>query len=372
MSHVVAVIPTLGRDIPRLQRAVNSVREHTIYKDLQIIVINNSGSDDLESLIGADLVLSFGINLGNVGSIEYVRRHYPCEYFWIIQDDMVLLNDVLAELMQVVESNQNIAAASPVILRNGVIPARTRAGKFNNSARTRWENFPLEDVTPDELDTEQELCFVAGSGALYRSSCLTEVGGFNLNLYPLIHVDVDVCMRFLRHDWRVHLVPTAHIEHQINGSTNRLLVEVLHRNNTAYLEGLLESDFYESKNNYSTIDPDILWSVARRGSYLFLDISKEGQHQINELREVMGSLQDELNDERATRSVLQDEVANYQRLLQSHDVSQQSLQHELKAARMRITQLRREKEQLLHSTSWKITKPLRRISSWMRIISRQK
>lgn len=284
------------------------------------------------------------MNLGYVGSLEFGRRTYECEFLWSIQDDMTLSNDVLSHLDNALHREPRLGVASPVLVRDGLVPARTRAGVFTNGQRTRWENWPFEDVPVENLDVPDDFCFVSGSGALYRSEALEDIGGFDLDLYPLMHVDVDTSLRLQRHNWHLALVREAHIEHQINGSTTPLLVEILHHINISRLHDRLDSDFSETSPARHQVPIDIVEAVARRASQLFLDVSREAEMRIAEIGREIDQLQ-QFIEELGHRSDVQDRA----RLTEIHMLTRQigALQHTIDAMR--------------DSRSWRATAPLRRM-----------
>lgn len=283
MPSVVAIIPTLGNDIHRLNRAIRSVREFTKHDDLSLIVINNALRDLPPAMEEVDGVVSPGLNLGYVGALEYARRSFECDFLWSIQDDMALRNDVLGALLRQHEEEPRLAVASPLLVRDGNVPARTRAGVFSNQKKTRWENYPFDSVTPEVIDLSPEFCFVSGSGALFRKAALDDVGGFNLDLFPLMHVDVDVCVRFLRQNWSLALVRDAHIDHEIQGSTPSIVSQVLSNLNTPVVQHELESGNFSPKEVPDQLDYDLIFTIARKSSHLFLDVAQEGSRRITEL-----------------------------------------------------------------------------------------
>lgn len=293
MSKVIAVIPTLGNNIQRLNSAILSVREFSNAEQPEIVVVNNSTSETIAGIEEVDELISVGLNLGYVGSLEYVRRKFDFKYLWSVQDDMFLQNDVLKILLQELDSNAKLAVASPVLVRNGIIPARTRAGIFTNPEKTEWKNIPHQDTGPDELDTNVDFSFVSGSGALFRKDALDAVGGFNLSLYPLMHVDVDICARFLRHGYGLGLVPTAHIGHEINGSTPKILGQVLNEMNAPIVRNFLESGETTETLPAESLDFDIVFAIARKSSYLMLELSKYHAQRLAEKDQTIETLRAE-------------------------------------------------------------------------------
>ena len=329
-----AVVPTLARDIRRLEASLSSVREHTRHPGLTVVVVNNSGEPLAQPLPHADRVVTPGFNLGYVGSLEYVRRAFPADFLWSVQDDMTLSNDVLAHLLDTLRGDPRLAVASPVLVRDGVVPRHTRAGIFADDTRTRWTNYPFEDTAPEDIDTDLDWCFVSGSGALYRSTALEDIGGFDLDLYPLTNVDVDVSLRLVRGRHRLALVPTARIEHEVRGSTTKMLAHVLYRRHTPLVHAKLERDFADLPPLPAPEPPvpgDIRDAVARRASHLFIEVAAEADARLRDLRGQVSALR-----------------------------------HRNEELRRQSESLRRDVAYMTGSRSWRLTAPLRRVVRMLR------
>ena len=280
---VLAVISTLAKDIERLNETVRSLRKYSGTHEFEILVVNNSELPDITGLVPVEYFYSPGVNLGYVGALELARRSYESDYMWAIQDDMTLDNDVLAVLINAMLKSPRLAVASPVLVRGGVVPARTRAGIFTNPQRTRWENYPPVDTPPEDLPLDINYSFVSGSGALFRSKALSEINGFNLDLYPLMHVDVDLCARLVAKGWEITLEPDAHIHHQVNGSTPKQLAVTLDKRNRVVVEQYLSGqETHVDLTRFDPIDTNLLFDIARRASFLFLEVSRAAQSQLEE------------------------------------------------------------------------------------------
>lgn len=336
METVVAVVPTLAHDIPRLEASLASVREHSRHPGLSVVVVNNSGEPLEHPLSHAERVVTPGFNLGYVGSLEYVRRTFPADFLWSVQDDMTLSNDVLGHLLGVMHDDPRLATASPVLVRDGIVPKHTRAGIFADAARTKWTNYPFEDTAAEDIDTTLDWCFVSGSGALYRTTALEDIGGWDLDLYPLTNVDVDVSLRLLRHGHRLALVPAARITHEVRGSTTKMLAHVLYRRHTPIVQAKLERDFAEPPALPAPEPPvpdDIRDAVARRASHLFIEVAREADTRIVSFNAQIADLRS-------------------QRL---------ALTRENKELRRQGESLRRDLDRMRNSLSWRVTAPVRRV-----------
>lgn len=339
MPKVVAVIPSLARNIDRLNKAIGSIRDTTAELDIQIVVVNNSPSDLTQKVVGADRILNPGLNLGYVGALEWVRQSLKSDYLWVVQDDMTLTNDVLGALLRRMEDGEDLAVLSPLLVRDGIVPARTRAGVFIDSTRTSWENVPLTDTAIEDWEPIQGLMFVSGSGALYRSAALAAVGGFDVSLFPLMHVDVDLCWRLTEAGYRIDLCPEAHIEHEIQGSTPQMLGELLFELNTKIVSSKMAGKLETAAQPELSINPEIVKAIATKAASLVIDLAQRGDAVVVE-RDALILVRDSLMAER-------DE------------------------ARAHRDNLSAERDLILASTSWRVTRPLRGLKNRLAMLRRQ-
>jgi len=299
---VIVVIPTLGKNLGRLGRAIESIRQFTSHTNLELLIIDNSYEANLNLGESVDEVYSPGINLGWVGSLEFVRRNFDFDFLWSFQDDMTILNDALSVLVHALQQNEDLGVVSPIMLRNGVIPARTRGGKFIDKSKMQIAHIPETDVYPHDFIEEDDLCFVSSSGALWRKESLDLISGFDLNLYPVNHVDVDACVRMIEKGWSVKIETGAHIEHEITGSTETLLSSFLYQRNKHFL--ISKSIEIEAKEIYpvNNFDSDFLYELSRRSTYIFLELSKFATEKIQELQSANLKLTNELEKQKITKS----------------------------------------------------------------------
>jgi GT2 family glycosyltransferase len=248
----------------------------------------------------------------------------------VVQDDMTLLNDVLSFLMLDMERDENLAINSPLLVRNGIVPARTRGGVFTDNTRTKWENVPYIDTKIHDWVPIPDLSFVSGSGALFRFNALQAVGGFDVSLFPLMHVDVEISFRLLQAGYRIDLCHEAHIEHEIQGSTPRTLATLLDElNRKTVTQKMIKSDEVQLSIN-ATVNPKIIALIASKASQLIIHLS-QGADTLRTERDTLRTERDTLRTERDT--------------------------------------LRTERDNMISSNSWRITQPLRAFKTF---VSKQK
>lgn len=281
--EVVAVIPTLGTNIERLNAAIRSVREHSGKQRFYLVIVDNSKGGDLKELEGADEVLRYGLNLGWVGSLEAVRRKYNFKYLWAIQDDVLLQNDVLETLKTDLDQNPTRGVASPVVVKNGIVAARSLGRVIEEAETLEFSGFPKVPTSIVDLEIPSDLCCVFACGALWRASALSSIGGFSLNLFPVWNVDVDTCLRLIGSGWSLNVVVEAHVDHQRRGSQNTILTYALKSIN----KEILISNVSGARSSYgglanSDIDHQILLEIAAKSTHLVLEVSEAASKRLGQ------------------------------------------------------------------------------------------
>ena len=275
-DRVIAVIPSLGRNIDRLNHCINSVKKYSNFSNLKIILVDNSPDGSLQNIYNVDEVIGLGINLGFVGAVEIVRRKFEAEFIWTLQDDISFSTNVLSNLMKEIKTSSQLAAVCPITLNKNLL-SNPRSGKFINNDVTQWNLYPESGTEISSLDTEVD--FIYSSGSLWRMSALEEINGFNLELYPSYHVDVDTCYRLNKKKWKVKLAGNAVIEHEGQGSTPKLLSRVLAVTNRKILSSMEKKEILK----YDETELDIILSILKKSSFLFLDVAHQGDSDILKL-----------------------------------------------------------------------------------------
>jgi GT2 family glycosyltransferase len=330
-DKIVAVIPTLGKDLQRLNLCINSIKLYSKQYNLTIIVVNNNDKQKYLKIPQVDEVISLGINLGWVGALEYVRKNYEFDFLWTIQDDLTLENDNLKFFLEDFNHNPNLAVTSPVILKNGFIPANTRGGYFIDKKNFEWAHYPPVDLKPSELDKDCDLLYVTLSGALIRKDAIEDVDGFNLDLYPLLFVDVDFCYKLISELWEIKFTGKSIINHLGQGSTPSFLGKVLYRvNNEIFKQNIAENK--QISENNKDLDNDFIFKIAKKSSRLIFELAEEARIDIQNIQSQNSYLQGE----------------------NSYLLEQNS-------------KLNTQLQNTFNSNSWKLTKPLRKFREKFKI-----
>lgn len=168
------------------------------------------------------------MNLGWAGGLHAAREGLEGEYFVWCQDDMTPAPGWLDALV----------AAADALPKGGAFGSATvndigEAMLHNGGAAeppddvVRWNDSDvllLHDTLPD---APVSCDWVTGKALLTRLTVWDDVGGANPQFFPLFHVDKDYCAHVRCHGWEVVLVPDARVSHAAHASTPQILRFVL-------------------------------------------------------------------------------------------------------------------------------------------------
>ena len=353
---VVAVVPTLAGNLPRLRACINSVCASEIDGRLAIVVVWNDPRVERVD-IGPATILEPGLNLGLPGGMNFARDSVTASSLWIIQDDMTVPPTCLRALMERQDRSDHPAIVSPVVLNEqGIIPAKSRAGTVKpDGILDRW--YPFEDVAPEALDLEVHLDWVSLSGALVRCDAWDAVGGMDPAFYPLMHSDVDFGYRVTRKGMTVVLESNAVIAHERNGSTPSLFARFLFERNAERFEtkhGVVRSSEPE-KTSESTTE-----IVSREASVMVVDFAQYAERYIGGTRDMISALEQSVAEHYQHFLNIQSQAVALEVQVHERDLENEQCQMDSQDAISR----------LMASRSMRITRPLRFLGSLARKIRR--
>ncbi|WRZ92538.1 glycosyltransferase [Streptomyces sp. NBC_01007] len=156
----------------------------------------------------------------------------PEQWLWLLHDDSAPEPDALAQLLRVVENEQeagqDVAIVGPKLrgwydrrqlLEVGVTIA--------NSGR-RWTGLDRREQDQGQHDHVHPVLSVSTAGMLIRRDVFEELGGFDRRL-PLMRDDVDLCWRAQAAGHRVLVAPEAVVRHAEAASRERRAVDCVGR-----------------------------------------------------------------------------------------------------------------------------------------------
>jgi GT2 family glycosyltransferase len=420
---VVALIPTLALS-DRLARCVESVASSDTSLRVAILVIVNSPADEPKAgdvPAGVEVVRA-GLNLGWAGGLRFGRSLVEAPFLWLVQDDMTASADTLAVLHGALSTDPTLGVVSPVeVEADGTVRVGSWGGVLDADANMTWlPTQVMQRPLPSDLP---DLDYVPSRGMLVRTSAWDAVRGMDPRYYPVMWADVDFCVAAARHGMRISLVPQAEVAHTQQASTGRPWAEFLfERNRELFLSRWFPHLPPDRERSVATsvrpvppellsgvvdpgIPPDLLAEVAQAAADATLHLGRflgrvtsdhadalaawevaraAAEATIGQLEATVGQLEATIGqleamertarrDHESERLALQAHVDELAALLAEREAAlerdrieaQEQLaeqQRELDDARAESGRLRRRIEELLSSTSWRITRPARLVS----------
>ena len=278
---VVAVIPTLGRELERLRKCLESVQESSFDGRLAVIVIWNDPHRPVPDL-GHVTVVEPGMNLGFPIALNVARNLVTAPFMWIVQDDQTVEVGCLQILSDRMQQTDRPAIVRPVVINEvGRIPATSCGGTLRDSGAIN-EPYPSADISPDDVDDDICLDWVTLSGALVRCEVWDEVGGMDPMFFPLQWSDIDLGYRITKSGSFAVLEPQAKVTHHRFGSTPTLFRRFLSERNRTYFVEKHRAGV-SSESNTTVAETDVTELIARQASLLLVDFARYAEREIHEL-----------------------------------------------------------------------------------------
>ena len=203
-----AVLSYDGRHL--LETILPTLRDQT-YEALDIVVVDNGSTDGTADWLAAHWpqvrVVGLPENVGVTPALNVCVRESGGEFVLLLNNDMELAPDFVAELVAGLRAYPGAAAAAPKLLAyrdrtrfDGTGDVYTWGGEANRRGQGE------RDV--GQFDQPQAIFSVCGGAALYRREALTRVGGFDERFFA-IYEDVDWSFRAQLAGYSCRYVPSA-------------------------------------------------------------------------------------------------------------------------------------------------------------------
>ncbi|MFB8175803.1 glycosyltransferase [Streptomyces sp. NPDC055966] len=153
----------------------------------------------------------------------------PVQWLWLLHDDCAPEPDALAELLRVVENEQELGRTDV-----GIVGPKLRGWydrrqllevgvSIANSGR-RWTGLDRREQDQGQHDHVRTVLSVSTAGMLVRRDVFEQLGGFDRRL-PLMRDDVDLCWRAHSAGHRVLVAPDAVVRHAEAAARERRTVD---------------------------------------------------------------------------------------------------------------------------------------------------
>ena len=213
---VSVVIPTYKR-AEKLKRCINSVLESD-YTPLEVIVVDDSPTDDIPPSVN-DLFPSIQIVKSGGDQLVSRCRNIGMElakgdYVFFLDDDNVLSKDTISYLVGVLDSNDGVGVAGPIMYYLEK-PATIWCAGIRRNSIACVSSFVLNGQSPNGklpllMKTED-----LPNAFMVRKDVLAKCGPFDSSTFPIHYEEADFCYRVRSRGYEVSVVTSAKTWHDI-------------------------------------------------------------------------------------------------------------------------------------------------------------
>jgi len=203
-------------------KLVDSIIKNSLDISYEIIIIDNASEDidllNLKSFINniekIKLIINrinSGFSSGNMLGVNYAKG----KYWFFINNDTILLNNVAKILKDFLDNNKDIAV---FISSYGHFPYILK--QFFGSTTHRFfskQKFPSNKI---KLTKPSIVEVISGSCMFFKAEDFCSIGGFD-TIFFLYCEEEDICKRVWDYGKKVYCVPEAEIFHKEGGSTEK-------------------------------------------------------------------------------------------------------------------------------------------------------
>ncbi len=280
---VLAILPTLAKNLDQLQKCIESIKNSDFQYSLSLLVIVNNPEISFESIEDVEII-NPGMNLGFNGGLNFGSKLYKSNFIWIIQDDIVVNPNTLAALYEEIVSGSGVSMATPRRIDSlGKFPT---CGGWNDSSglTTGLYSEPLR--TDGEYNIPRQLDWIVSSGLLIQREMWDTLGGYDLDLYPLGHGDIDFCNRATKQGYKFLLSSTATIEHERKSSSTPSLLRDFAYSNASQIFRQKQQNNWKAPALSPLVDAELVAKIAQRASII---IPKLAEHAETDLKAITQS-----------------------------------------------------------------------------------
>lgn len=210
-----------------LQRFLPSLL-HSTYPNLEVIIADNASTDDsteyLEEHFPQLRLIELPQNYGYAGGYnEALRQVEGAEYYVLLNSDIEVTPGWIEPIVQIMEKDQNIAAAQPKVLSFDKRDSFEYAGAAGGWMDTlgypfcRGRIFDHTEKDQGQYNSTQEIFWATGAAMFIRAELFHKIGGFDPDYFAHAE-EIDLCWRLKRAGYKIVVRPQSVVYH-VGGGT---------------------------------------------------------------------------------------------------------------------------------------------------------
>ncbi len=205
-----------------IERVFSAIFNQT-YKDFNVVAVISGNEDGSKEFLAQKFpqveVIDPGYNIGFAAGHNLVFKRYNSEFFQLVNPDMVMERDYVAEMLKAF-NNPKVGAATgklyqidrETLTRAALVKGRpciidTTGVTISKSGRARDRG--QHEVDRGQYDIMTSVDAVSGAGCMYRRETLDDISEFFDEDFHSYWEDVDLTWRMKNAGWENVFVPSA-------------------------------------------------------------------------------------------------------------------------------------------------------------------
>ncbi len=196
----------------------------------EVIVADNASTDDSIAYLKANFpnvkLIQNSENLGYAGGYNEALKKVEANYYMLLNNDVEVGSNWLQPLVELMESDEKIAASQPKLIdhkNRSLFEYAGASGGFMDAygypfCRGRIFDFIEEDK--GQYNDVREVFWVSGACLLVRSKVFWQVGGFDADYFAHME-EIDLCWRMQNLGHKVVVNPASKVFHVGGGTLNK-------------------------------------------------------------------------------------------------------------------------------------------------------
>ena len=209
-----------------LEKFLPSVLAST-YPNLEVVVADNASTDDSIAFVNTAFpevtVIKNNDNLGFAGGYNAVLSTINSDYFILLNSDVEVTPNWIEPVIELMESDINIAAAQPKLKdwnnRNKFEYAGAAGGFLDQFGYPfcRGRIFDTLEADTGQYDTVSEIFWASGAALFIKRTCWEKVSGLDADFFAHME-EIDLCWRLKNLGYKIMYCPTSTVYH-VGGGT---------------------------------------------------------------------------------------------------------------------------------------------------------
>jgi hypothetical protein len=201
-----SVIVVASKDGPRLRRCLELLAELPDACEFETIAVVSGPAESAE---GVQLLTS-EVNLGLAGALNAAREIAAGEFLVSVHDDVEPRPGWLDALVRAADEELDAGVIGGLVLN---LDGTTQGAG--------WDILPNATNRPAGATERRPVDYVQSCSMLVRTAVWDLIGGADERIYPVYHVDLDLCMAARARGARVLLEPASVLAHARGASSGR-------------------------------------------------------------------------------------------------------------------------------------------------------